>query len=285
MSPHRQSAGIKGAGGIGIGGQFKAREASEPGFSLEGLTRHQPGPAPEVSRAAAERSRKQAAAAKSLLEAYPDVVAARFVDIGCKDLVAPNGTTMPNPDYDPQPGSNPHIFRRFELRDVLLSDGTIAGEDNQPQFTDRDDVERLADSLRGHADAVFDPQDFDENHVDELYKDHFHNQHVYFHQLVKDAVPRRIEVDEFGQYRDMDLRGRTVHDVTDAEKQALGDRTPESAVNEHATKLIKQNGKKKALEMMDLDALTKPNEAKRYRDVAKAIDKLPDRKFRDFFRR
>jgi hypothetical protein len=282
MSPHRQAAGIKGAGGKSIGGQFKAHEASEPGFSLEstGLSRHEPAP---TSREAAVRSRKQAAAAKSLMEAYPDVVAARFVDIGSMYLESPNGMRMANPDYDPQPGSNVHTFRRFELRNVLLADGSFADEDNQPQFTDRDDVERLADSFRGHADVVFDPQDDDENCVDELYKDHFHNQQVFFRQLVDDAEPRRLEVDEFGVYRDMDERGRLVNNVTDKEKKALGERTPEAAINEHAAKLIKQNGKKRALEMMRRETLSNPDLSKPYGKIAKAIEKLPDRKIWGLF--
>lgn len=277
MSSARQSAGVKGAGGKGIGGQFKAHEASEPGFSLEstGLSRHYPAP---TSLEAAVRSRKQAAAAKSLLEAYPDVVAARFVNIGSMYLEAPNGMRMANPDYDPQPGSNPHTFRRFELRNVLLADGSFADEDNQPQFTDRFDVERLADNFRDHADLVFDPQDEDENCVDELYRDHFHNQQVFFRQLVDDAEPRRLEVDEFGVYRDLDQRRRPVDDVTDKEKKALGERTPEAAINEHAEKLIKQNGKKRALEIARRNALSVPDPAKPYGKVAKAIEKLPDRK-------
>jgi hypothetical protein len=253
MSSVRQSAGIKGAGGKGIGGQFKAHEASEPGFSLEstGLSRHEPGPSPEVSRAAAVRSRKQAAAAASLLEAYPDVVAARFVDIGSMYLEAPNGMRMANPDYDPQPGSTSHTFRRFELRNVLLSDGSIADKDNQPQFTDRFDVERLADSMQGHADMVFDAEPDPYEHApyeEALYKDHVHNQHVYFHQLVKDAAPRELRIDQWGEYFDTD-NDRIVSDPTDEEKAALGDRTPESAARELADELIKNFGRKRAMEM------------------------------------
>jgi hypothetical protein len=284
MSSARQSAGVKGAGGKGIGGQFKAHEASEPGFSLESTGLSSPHQAP-MSLEAAVRSRKQAAAAASLLEAYPDVVAARFVNIGSKYLEAPNGMRMANPDYEPQPGSTPHTFRRFELRNVLLADGSFVDENNQPQFTDKGNVERLAGSFRDHADLVFDPQDEDDNCVDELYRDHFHNQQVFFHRPVDDAEPRRLEVDDFGIYRDLDQRRRPVDDVTDQEIQALGERTPEAAINEHAKKLIEQNGKKRALEMMRRDALTKPHPDKPYGKVVKAIEKLPDRKFWEVFRR
>ncbi|HEX9086504.1 MAG TPA: hypothetical protein VF867_03145 [Arthrobacter sp.] len=258
------------------GGEFTGHIAKEPGFSLEGLTRHQPGPSHEVSRSAAKRSRDQGTAAASLLEAYPDVVAARFVDIGSKDLVAPNGMTMPNPDYDPQPGNNPHSFRRFELRDVLLADGTVGNKDNQPRFTSQPGVEKLADNFQDHADLVFDPQDFQENYVDELFKDHVNNQHVYFHQLVKDAAPRELVADKWGDYVDTD-NGQTVTDATDAEKAALGDRTPQVALQEHADVLVQEHGRKEALRRLSLEIAAGPSHSSQLGELWLTVSASKDR--------
>jgi hypothetical protein len=269
MSSLRQSVGIKGTDGKGIGGQFKAHEASEPGFSLEGLglTRHQPVPVPEPTpyftwpertddeyQAAQKRirARAQAKAAASLTEAYPDVVAARFVDIGSKNLVGPNGTTWPNPDYVDQNDKPSYARRRFELRDVLLADGTVADENNQPRFTEDKSVDKLADNFADHADMEFDtepdPYVYDP-YVEELYKDHVNNQHTWFHQLVNGATPRPLDVDKWGVYIDTDKR-EPAEWVTKDEIAALGGKTGATAMQAHADELIAEHGKEGAARKM-----------------------------------
>jgi hypothetical protein len=267
MSSLRQSAGIKGAGGKGIGGQFKAHEASEPGFSLEGLKPHQPAPVPEPTpyftwpkrtddeyRAAQQRirARAQAKAAASLMQAYPDVVAARFVDIGSKNLVGPNGTTWPNPDYVDQ-SDVPYFARKsFELRDVFLADGTVADEDNQPRFTDDPTVEQMADTFVDHAAMEFDAEPdpyYHDPHSEALYKDHVNNQHTWFHQLVNGATPRPLDVDKWGVYIDTDKR-EPAEWVTEDEIAALGGKTGATAMQAHADELIAEHGKDGAVREM-----------------------------------
>lgn len=253
------------------GGEFAGHVAKEPVFSLEGVSRQQP----ERSSEAAMRSRQQGAAAASLLAAYPDVVAARFVNIGSKDLEGPGGMTMPNPDYDPQPGVNPGSFRRFELRDVLLADGTIADKDNQPRFTSQSGVEKLDDNFQDHADLVFDPQDFQENH-DGLYTDHFHNQHVYFHQMARGAAPRALVVDKWGDYVDTD-NGQTVADPTDEEKAALGDRTPQVVLQEHADVLIQERGRKESLRRLSREIAAGPSHSRQLGELWLTVSASKDR--------
>jgi hypothetical protein len=267
MSSLRQSAGIKGAGGKGIGGQFKTHEASEPGFSLKGLTPHQPVPVPEPTpyfewprRTDAEyqaaqqrvRARAQAKAAVSLKQAYPDVVAARFVDIGSQYLVGPGGARWPNPDYVDQ-SDVPYFARKsFELRDVLLADGTVADEDNQPQFTEDPRVERLADTFADHAQMEFDMEPdpyYHDPHSEALYKDHVNNQHTWFHQLIDNATPRPLDVDKWGVYIDTDKR-EPAEWVTEEEVAALGGKTGATAMQAHADELIAEHGKEGAVREM-----------------------------------
>jgi hypothetical protein len=277
MSSVRQSAGIKGAGGKGIGGQFKAHEAREPGFSLEstGLSRHQETPAPEPTpyftwpeRSEAEfqaaqqriRAREQARAAESLLEAYPDVMAARFVDIGSRDLVGPNGARWPNPDYVDQ-SDVPYFARKsFELRNVLLADGTVADENNQPQFTADPRVERRADTFADHVEMEFDtepdPYSYDP-YSEALYKDHVNNQHTWFHQLVNNATPRPLDVDKWGVYIDTDKR-EPAEWVTEDEIAALGGKTGATALQAHADELIAAHGKEGALDLVYQDRARNP---------------------------
>jgi hypothetical protein len=190
---------------------------------------------------------------------------------------------MPNPDHDPQPGSNPHTFRRFELRNVLLADGSVADENNQPQFTSVPGVRKLADNFQDHADLVFDPQDFDENHVDELYKDHFHNQQVYFHQLVREAAPRELRVDRWGEYFDTD-NDQIVTAPTDEEKAALGDRTPESAARDLADELIKNFGRKRSMEMATGFVPGGPD-GQRSKRLVEALENTPRPRWNPFRRR
>lgn len=277
MSSVRQSAGIKGAGGKGIGGQFKAHEASEPGFSLEstGLSRHQETPAPEPTpyftwpertepeyRAAQQRirAREQAKAAASLMKAYPDVVAARFVDIGSKDLVGPNGTRWPNPDYVDQ-SDVPYFARKsFELRGVLLADGTVADEDNQPQFTEDPSVDRLADTFADHAAMEFDSEPDPYVHApytEALYKDLVNNQHTWFHQLINAGTPRPLDVDKWGVYIDTDKR-EPAEWVTEEEVAALGGKTSATAMQAHAGELIAAHGKEGAIRKMYEDRRQNP---------------------------
>jgi hypothetical protein len=211
-------------------GKFTGHRASEPGFSIDGLSPHQPGPDSEVARAAARRAREQGRASALLKEAYPNVVAARFVDIGSEHLVSPGGERWPNPDYVDQSGVSPYARRNFELRDVLLADGSVADEDNQPQFTDDPSVERRADTFAEYAAQAFDAEQDPYEHKpfeEPLYMDHLTNQHIWFHQLIEDAPPRELRVDQSGGYFDADT-DRHVTDATEEEKAALGDRTPEA---------------------------------------------------------
>lgn len=171
-------------------GKFTGHIAKEPGFSIGGMARHEPGPAP-LSPEAAFRVRAQADAAASLQEAYPDVVAARFVDIGSPYLVAPNGQRMANPDYEPQPNVDPMKYRSFELRDVLLADGTVADENNPPKFTSDPSVEKIGENFQDYAAMLFDVQD--DYEISGLYRDHINNQHVYFHQMIRDGAPGAVE--------------------------------------------------------------------------------------------
>ena len=275
MSSLRQSAGIKGVGGKGIGGQFKAHEAAEPGFSLAGLKPQRAAPAqkptpyftwPErtdAEHAAAQqrvRARAQAKAAASLKEAYPDVVAARFVDIGSQYLTGPGGVRWPNPDFIDQ-SSVPYFARkRFELRDVFLADGTVADENNQPQFTEDPRVERLADTFADHAQMEFDMEPdpyFHDPHSEELYKDLVNNQHTWFHQLIDEGTPRPLDVDKWGVYIDTDKR-EAAEWVTEDEIAALGGKTGETAMQAHADELIAAHGKEGAIRKMYEDRRKNP---------------------------
>ncbi|HEX9227605.1 MAG TPA: hypothetical protein VF885_13280 [Arthrobacter sp.] len=246
-------------------GKFTGHLAKEPGFSLEGLSPHQQPAAsqgpyftwPERTeaeqQAAKQRilAREQAKAAESLMKAYPDVVAARFVDIGSRDLVAPNGARWPNPDYVDQAGTPYFARKSFELRDVLLADGTVADEDNQPQFTEDPTVDRLADTFSEHAAMEFDPEGDPFVHApypEPLYKHLVNNQHTWFHQLINDATPRPLDVDKWGVYIDTDKR-EPAEDVTPDEIAALGGRGA-TAMQAHADELIAAHGKEGAVRVM-----------------------------------